>query len=78
MSPHIDYERGWQTYAQLWRRCSGALDDVELAIILGTDHKGGPGALTLTRQSYASPLGTLPTARPAGLQRVFTWTGWPG
>ena len=63
VSPHIDYERGWQTYAQLWGRCSGALDDVELAIILGTDHKGGPGALTLTRQSYASPLGTLPTDR---------------
>ena len=63
VSPHIDYERGWQTYAQLWGRCSGALDDVELVVILGTDHKGGPGALTLTRQSYASPLGTLPTDR---------------
>ena len=63
VSPHIDYERGWQTYAQLWARCSGALDDVELAVILGTDHKGGAGALTLTRQSYASPLGTLPTDR---------------
>ena len=63
VSPHIDYERGWKTYAQLWGRCSGTLDDVELAIILGTDHKGGPGALTLTRQSYASPLGTLPTDR---------------
>ena len=63
VSPHIDYERGWQTYAQLWGRCSGALDDVELAVILGTDHKGGPGSLTLTRQSYASPLGTLPTDR---------------
>ena len=36
---------------------------MELVIILGTDHKGGPGALTLTRQSYASPLGTLPTDR---------------
>ena len=63
VSPHIDYERGWKTYAQLWARCAGALDDVELAVILGTDHKGGPGALTLTRQSYASPLGTLPTDR---------------
>ncbi len=63
VSPHIDYERGWQTYAQLWGRCSDALDDVELVVILGTDHKGGPGALTLTRQSYASPLGTLPTDR---------------
>ena len=63
VSPHIDYERGWQTYAQLWGRCSGALDDVELVVILGTDHKGGPGTLTLTRQSYASPLGTLPTDR---------------
>ncbi len=63
VSPHIDYERGWETYAQLWGRCAGTLDDVELAIILGTDHRGAPGALTLTRQSYASPLGALPTDR---------------
>ena len=59
--PHIDYERGNGTYAQLWQRCAPALEDVELAIVLGTDHSGGPGALTLTRQDYATPFGVLPT-----------------
>ena len=34
----------------------------DLAVILGTDHYGGHGALTLTRQSYATPFGVLPTA----------------
>ena len=63
VSPHIDYERGGQTYAQLWRMCATALDDVELVIVFGTDHAGSPGALTLTRQSYATPLGVLPTDR---------------
>jgi len=32
---------------------------------LGTDHYGGPGALTLTRQHYATPFGILPTAQDA-------------
>ena len=59
--PHIDYDRGGVTYAQLWRRCAPALDDIELAIVFGTDHSGGPGTLTPTAQSYATPLGVLPT-----------------
>ena len=63
VSPHIDYERGWQTYAQLWRRCAPALEEIELVIIFGTDHIGGPGTITTTRQSYATPLGVLPTDR---------------
>ncbi|MDP6947106.1 MAG: AmmeMemoRadiSam system protein B, partial [Myxococcota bacterium] len=61
--PHIDYERGNGTYAQLWQRCAPALEDVELAIILGTDHSGGLGTLTPTRQNYATPFGVLPTDR---------------
>ena len=63
VSPHIDYERGGETYARLWRMCAPALDDVELVIVFGTDHAGSPGFLTLTRQSYATPLGVLPTDR---------------
>ena len=59
--PHIDYARGHATYAQLWQRAAPALDDIDLAIVFGTDHMGGPGAITLTRQSYATPLGILPT-----------------
>ena len=61
VSPHIDYERGGATYSELWRMCADAVQDVDLVIVLGTDHSGGAGRLTLTRQSYATPLGTLPT-----------------
>ena len=61
LCPHIDYARGHKTYAALWQRAKPALDDVEFAVILGTDHSGGLGAITPTRQSYATPLGVLPT-----------------
>lgn len=77
--PHIDYQRGGSTYGRLWRRAASRLDDVELVVIFGTDHSGGPGALTLTRQSYATPFGVLPTdleivdglARVLGEERVY-------
>ena len=61
VSPHIDYARGWATYARLWSRASAHLEDVELALVFGTDHAGGLGALTPTRQNYATPFGALPT-----------------
>ncbi len=59
--PHIDYERGHATYSALWKAAAPDLDDVELVVILGTDHSGSPGAVTLTRQNYATPYGMLPT-----------------
>ena len=73
VSPHIDYERGGETYARLWRMCAPALEEVELVIVLGTDHAGSSGSLTLTRQSYATPLGVLPTDREVvdGLAKVI-------
>ena len=79
VSPHIDYERGGLTYAQLWRECAPALDEIELVIVFGTDHSGSGGMLTLTRQSYATPLGVLPTeqdildglAAVLGTERAF-------
>ena len=61
VSPHIDYQRGWSTYTQLWKRAQPFLDDMELVLMFGTDHSGGLGMLTLTRQSYATPLGRLPS-----------------
>jgi len=62
ISPHIDYARGWQTYAASWSAAAPAVQQATLAIILGTDHYATNGALTLTRQSYATPYGVLPTA----------------
>jgi AmmeMemoRadiSam system protein B len=62
ISPHIDYARGGPTYARVWERAQGAAKNAELVLILGTDHSGKAGSLTLTRQHYATPYGVLPTA----------------
>jgi AmmeMemoRadiSam system protein B len=61
ITPHIDFARGGDTYAALWRRAVPDLDGVELAVIFGTDHNGAGPRLTLTRQSYATPWNILPT-----------------
>lgn len=61
VSPHIDYERGGPVYASVWSRSHAALAEAELVLILGTDHNGGPGAITLTTVPYATPFGVLPT-----------------
>ncbi len=61
ISPHIDYQRGGRTYAQVWASAADAVREAELVIIFGTDHNGGYGTLTLTSQNYASPLGVIPT-----------------
>jgi hypothetical protein len=60
ISPHIDYPRGGPVYAKVWRRAQAAVLAADLVIIFGTDHKGG-GAITLTRQHYATPYGVIPT-----------------
>ncbi|HYL97698.1 MAG TPA: AmmeMemoRadiSam system protein B, partial [Blastocatellia bacterium] len=62
VSPHIDYMRGGPVYARVWKEAEDAVRAADLVIILGTDHYGGDGSITLTRQNYASPLGVLPTA----------------
>ncbi|MBI2761836.1 MAG: AmmeMemoRadiSam system protein B [Chloroflexi bacterium] len=61
ISPHIDYARGGPVYAKLWRAAAPALREADVVVIFGTDHSGSPGALTLTRQSYATPWGVLPS-----------------
>jgi AmmeMemoRadiSam system protein B len=61
ISPHIDYQRGGPVYAEVWRAAATAARDADLVIVLGTDHKGSAGTVTLTRQSYATPFGVLPT-----------------
>jgi AmmeMemoRadiSam system protein B len=62
VSPHIDYGRGGPVYARVWKQAADAASYADLALILGTDHYGSPGSLTLTRQHYATPFGVLPTA----------------
>jgi len=65
VTPHIDYERGGPVYAALWRKAASAARQADTVVIFGTDHAGGPGRITLTRQSYATPWGVLPTDRAA-------------
>ncbi len=63
ISPHIDYQRGGETYARVWAGAAEAVRQAELVIIFGTDHNGGLGTITLTQQNYATPLGVMPTDR---------------
>ncbi len=63
VSPHIDYARGGPVYARVWKRAEEAVKAADLAVLLGTDHFGESGGLTLTRQHYSTPFGVLPTAR---------------
>ena len=61
ISPHIDYRRGGPIYAGVWERARDAVRAADVVIILGTDHVGSNGRITLTRQHYATPFGVLPT-----------------
>lgn len=62
ISPHIDYQRGGRVYARTWLQAAAAVREADLVVAFGTDHAGGPGALTLSRQAYATPWGRLPLA----------------
>jgi len=61
VTPHIDYTRGGGVYARVWKRAAVFVREANLVVILGTDHVGSGGAVTLTRQDYATPFGVLPT-----------------
>ncbi len=61
LSPHIDYARGGEIYAQVWKRATEMVAAADLFIVIGTDHYGGHNPITLTRQHYATPYGVLPT-----------------
>jgi AmmeMemoRadiSam system protein B len=63
VSPHIDYARGGPVYARVWKCAQEMVREADLAILLGTDHFGEDGGLTLTRQHYSTPFGVLPTSR---------------
>jgi AmmeMemoRadiSam system protein B len=63
VSPHIDYARGGLVYARTWQRAAAVARAADLVVLLGTDHYGADGRLTLTRQHYSTPLGVLPTAQ---------------
>lgn len=62
MCPHIDYHRGWRTYAS----AATILERVpapDVIFLLGTSHSGGDSLFQLTRKGFASPFGTIGNAR---------------
>ncbi len=61
VSPHIDFERGGPVYANVWASAAQAARNADLAIVFGTDHHSEGMPFSLTRQSYATPFGILPT-----------------
>ncbi len=63
-SPHIDYQRGGEVYARVWKRAAGMAKAADLVVVLATDHFSGDNQITLTRQNYATPYGVLPTDLP--------------
>jgi AmmeMemoRadiSam system protein B len=65
ISPHIDFARGGPIYGKVWATAAPAVKEAELMVILGTDHNGGEGGITLTRQSYETPWGIVPTDQEA-------------
>ena len=60
VSPHIDYVRGGLTYARVWARAGEAARAAELVVLVGTDHFGRRGSITLSHPPYATPWGVLP------------------
>lgn len=63
VSPHIDYARGGPVYAAVWKHATEIAKGADLVVLLGTDHFGDAGLVTLTYQHYATPYGILPTAQ---------------
>jgi len=63
VSPHIDYARGGTVYAHVWKHAADVVKTADMVVLLGTDHYGEDGRLTLTRQHYGTPFGVLPTAQ---------------
>lgn len=61
VSPHIDFERGGDSYGMIWEKVRDHLKDVELIVVFGTDHNGEGPRLTLTNKDYRTPLGILDT-----------------
>jgi hypothetical protein len=61
VSPHIDFERGGDSYGMIWEQVRDHIKDVELFVVFGTDHNGEGPRLTLTNQDYRTPLGMLDT-----------------
>jgi MEMO1 family protein len=71
-SPHIDYQRGWQTYGAVY----SALQQTRrphIVFLFGTAHHGGSSLFQLTGKDFAMPSAVVPVARDVveQLARVY-------
>jgi AmmeMemoRadiSam system protein B len=60
--PHIDLQRGQESYAQAWNHLRPQIDNFDLFVLLGISHAYCEHPFILTRKHYETPLGTVPTA----------------
>ena len=74
ISPHIDFERGSEVYAQVWRQAAHALKQADLVILLGTDHFSEGMPISLTSQDYCTPYGRL-EVDPDAVQQLASEIG---
>jgi AmmeMemoRadiSam system protein B len=72
MCPHIDYHRGWKTYAQ----CAHILDKLsapDIIIFFGTAHQFSKSIFSLSRKIHSCPLGDFhPAAQALDKLEIFT------
>ena len=59
IAPHIDYPRGWQSYAAVYGRLR-IVDRPDRVIILGTNHFGRGTGVVGCDKGYETPLGVCP------------------
>jgi MEMO1 family protein len=61
ISPHIDYARGWQTYATVCKLLEAVIRP-DVIFLFGTAHQFGRGLFHLTHKNFFTPLCTFPIA----------------
>jgi len=59
IAPHIDYPRGWQSYAAVYGRLR-VVDRPDRVIVLGTNHFGRGTGVVGCDKGYETPLGVCP------------------
>ncbi|MCE1246185.1 MAG: AmmeMemoRadiSam system protein B [Firmicutes bacterium] len=61
IAPHIDFERGAPTYGKAYNEIRNS--DVDLFVIFGTSHQLTKNNFILTKKTFRTPLGEIPTHR---------------
>lgn len=59
--PHIDLQRGAESYADAWNHLRGRVEQFDLFVILGISHAYSENPFILTRKDFETPLGRLST-----------------